>query len=82
MWAEAFRIWQSHICKTKVDHRETEDDCLQYHRDMPTQIKLVYDVAGNKLCADYAYEPILGKKADLTIHDVIDEWYQEMQQEG
>lgn len=62
--------------------RSVRELCLQYHRDMPTQIKLVYDAAGNKLRADYAYEPILGKKADLTIHDVIDAWYQEMQQEG
>ncbi len=56
--------------------------CLQYHRDMPTQIKLVYDTVPNKLRADYEYESVLGKNADLTIHDVVDAWYQEKQRES
>ena len=43
------------------------------------QIKLTYDVSLHKLNADYQYEPILGKNADLTIHDVVDEWYQAQQ---
>lgn len=32
--------------------------CEEYQREMPTQIKLIYDVAANSLNADYSYDII------------------------
>ena len=43
---------------------------------MPTQIKLVYDVAANRLNADYKYDIIFSNYKKKTAYDVLEEWYQ------
>ena len=50
--------------------------CQEYKREMPTQIKLVYDVISNKLNADYTYDLIFSDKEDKTSDDVLEDWYQ------
>lgn len=50
--------------------------CQEYQRDMPTQIKLVYDIVENKLNADYSYDLIFSNDKSRTAYDVLEEWYQ------
>lgn len=50
--------------------------CQEYQRDMPTQIKLVYDIVENKLNAGYSYDLIFSNDISRTAYDVLEEWYQ------
>lgn len=50
--------------------------CKEYHREMPTQIKLVYDICTNKLNAEYSYDLIISNHQNLTAYDVLERWYQ------
>lgn len=50
--------------------------CQEYQRDMPTQIKLIYDVSQNKVQADYRYDIVFSNDQKKTSYDVLEEWYQ------
>ena len=50
--------------------------CQEYGKDMPTQIKIVYDIIDNKLSADYCYDLIFSKDENKTALDILEEWYQ------
>lgn len=50
--------------------------CQEHQKEMPTQIKLVYDVAANRLNADYKYDIIFSNDKKKTAYDVLEEWYQ------
>lgn len=58
------------------DIEELKKLCQKYKRDMPTQIKLTYDIGANKLNADYSYDLIYSDDADKISDDVFEEWYQ------
>jgi hypothetical protein len=49
--------------------------CEEYQKEMPTQIKLIYEVTTNKLNADYSYELIFSNHKSKTAYDVMEEWY-------
>lgn len=51
--------------------------CEKYSRIMPTQIKLVYDVKSNSLCADYQYEPLYSEDVENRAMDILEAWIQE-----
>lgn len=55
--------------------------CRKYQRDMPTQMKLVYDVTANALNADYCYEAVFSNDENKTAYDVLEEWYN-LEKEG
>lgn len=50
--------------------------CQEHQREMPTQIKLIYDVISNRLNADYSYDIIFSNDSKKTAYDVLEEWYQ------
>ena len=50
--------------------------CQEHQKEMPTQIKLVYDVISNRINADYSYDIIFSDDQNKTAYDVLDEWYQ------
>ena len=50
--------------------------CQEYQKEMPTQIKLIYDVAANKLNADYSYDLFFSNDPNKTADDILEEWYQ------
>ena len=52
--------------------------CRENNRDMPTEIKLVYDIKANKLNADYSYEPVYSNSRTKTADTISDEWFEEM----
>lgn len=43
---------------------------------MSTQIKLIYDVAENKVQADYRYDIVFSNDKKKTSYDILEEWYQ------
>lgn len=50
--------------------------CQEYKREMPTQIKLVYDIKANRLSADYSYDLMYSKCPEKAPCNVFEEWYQ------
>ena len=50
--------------------------CEEYQREMPTQIKLIYDVVANSLNADYSYNIIYSNDKDKMADGVLEEWYE------
>ncbi len=57
------------------DIKAIKELCQKYQREMPTQIKLTYDVLENKLNADYCYELVYSDDSSKTAYDVVEEWY-------
>lgn len=51
--------------------------CNQYNMDMPTEIKLVYDVNKNSVSANYQYLPVYGQNPDRTADDMSQRWMEE-----
>lgn len=52
--------------------------CNEYKKEMPTEIKLIYDVNKNSLKADYKYELVYSKDEQKTADDIAMEWYEEV----
>ncbi len=51
--------------------------CKQYKMDMPTEMKIVYDVSKNSVSAEYKYEPVYSQYSDKTADDVSQKWLEE-----
>ena len=52
--------------------------CHKHNRDIPTEIKLTYDVNNNSLNANYRYEPIYSQYTNKTSDDIFEEWFNEL----
>ena len=50
----------------------------EYNREMPTEIKLIYDVKKGSLEGDYSYELKHSNTKDLTADDFFDKWFEEI----
>ena len=46
-------------------------------KEVPTEIRLVYDVKNNSLKSNYRYDAMYEKNEDLSISDVFEAWIQE-----
>ncbi|WP_249872884.1 DUF600 domain-containing protein [Oceanobacillus saliphilus] len=53
--------------------------CEEYNREMPSEIKLIYNVVNNSLKADYKYDIVFSNHPDKTADDISMEWFEEMQ---
>lgn len=51
--------------------------CSEYEAEMPTEIKIIYDVKNNKLSANYQYDEIYSK-TEKCADDIAEIWYQEI----
>ncbi len=51
--------------------------CKKYKREMPTEIKLVYETNNNSLKADYKYELVYSNDSIKTADDISKEWFAE-----
>ncbi|UTR13227.1 DUF600 domain-containing protein [Salipaludibacillus sp. LMS25] len=52
--------------------------CEEYNREMPTEIKLIYNVAENSLKADYRYDMVYSNYPDKSPDDISMEWFDEI----
>jgi hypothetical protein len=60
------------------DIEKIEKVCNQYGREMPTEIKLVYDVKKDSLKATYAYENFWSESETKFAQDIGDERFAEI----
>ena len=54
----------------------------EYGREMPTEIKLIYDTKEGSLEGDYSYEPKHSVTKDLTASHIVDSWFEEVKSEN
>jgi len=64
------------ICNDNL--RKIKDLCQKYNREMPTEMKLIYDVSRNHLEAQYSYEVKYTHDPVKTAGHLFDEWFEEM----
>lgn len=56
--------------------------CNLYKKEMPTEIKLVYDVIKNSLKADYRYDLVYSNNPIKTAADIAMEWFEEVKKQN
>jgi vacuolar-type H+-ATPase subunit F/Vma7 len=64
------------ICNDNL--RKIKDLCQENNREMPTEMKLIYDVPQNNLKAQYSYEIKYTNDPVKTAGHIFDEWFVEM----
>ncbi|COF58941.1 immunity protein YezG family protein [Bacillus sp. WOD8 KX774193] len=52
--------------------------CKEYEKDMPTEMKLIYDAKSGKFKAEYEYDLIHTNDDIKTADDFADEWFEEV----
>lgn len=52
--------------------------CKEFERDMPTEMKIVYDVTSSKVQAKYNYELVYSDDELKTAQSIADQWFDEM----
>ncbi|MGG2017867.1 DUF600 domain-containing protein [Bacillus sp. S10(2024)] len=52
--------------------------CKEYERDMPTEMKLIYDVKSGKFKAEYKYDLVYTNDDVKTAGHIADEWFEEV----
>ncbi|WP_404445880.1 DUF600 domain-containing protein [Sutcliffiella horikoshii] len=52
--------------------------CEEYNREMPTEMKLHYDVKQNSLKGKYRYELVYSTDSELLPDDIFDLWFVEV----
>jgi len=67
----ALRIGNQNL---KLIHKK----CEEYNREMPTEMKLHYDVKQNSLKGKYRYELVYSTDSELLPDDVFDLWFVEV----
>lgn len=55
--------------------------CAQYKREMPTEIKITYNVKNRSLNAEYKYEKVYSESETKTADDIEREWFEEIASE-
>lgn len=56
--------------------------CNEYKREMPTEIKLKYDVIKNSLKAEYKYDLVYSNDLVKTADDIAMEWFEKIKLEN
>ena len=52
--------------------------CKAYERDMPTEMKLIYDVKSGNFKAEYKYDSVYTNDDIKTAHHIANEWFEEL----
>ncbi len=52
--------------------------CQEHQRDMPTEMKLIYDVRSGQLKAEYKYDLVYTHDDIKTASHIVDEWFEEV----
>jgi len=56
--------------------------CRKYDREMPTEIKIVYDVQANKLAADYKYDLVHTNDSNKTASSITRIWFEQVKNDN
>ncbi|CAH2463207.1 MULTISPECIES: immunity protein YezG family protein [Bacillus] len=60
------------------DIEKIEELCKEYERDMPTEMKLIYDTESGRFKAEYKYDLIYTHDEIKTADHIADEWFEEV----
>ncbi|CAI8707233.1 MULTISPECIES: immunity protein YezG family protein [Bacillus] len=63
------------ICE---DIEKIEELYKEYERDMPTEMKLIYDVHSGNFKAKYKYDLVYTNDDVKTVSHIADEWFEEV----
>ncbi|MGG0656879.1 DUF600 domain-containing protein [Rummeliibacillus pycnus] len=63
------------ICE---DIKKVKVLCKEYERDMPTEMKLIYDVKSGGFKAEYKYDLVYTNDDIKTAGHIADEWFEEV----
>lgn len=63
------------------DIEKIQELCKSSNRQMPTEIKIIYDVQKNSVNADYKYDNVYSQSDTMTPVDVEDAWFEEIASE-
>ncbi|MGG3925320.1 immunity protein YezG family protein [Metabacillus fastidiosus] len=55
-----------------------EELCKEYERDMPTELKLIYDVKSGNFKAEYKYDLVYTNDDIKTADHIAEEWFEEI----
>lgn len=58
------------------------DICKEHNHDMPTEMKLHYNVNANSLKAEYKYDLVYSNQEDTSPNNVFDAWFEEVKNES
>lgn len=64
------------------DIEEINKLCKEYKKDMPTEMKLIYDVEKNSLKAEYRYDLVYSNDPVKTADDIAMEWFESVRLEN
>lgn len=53
--------------------------CKEYERDMPTEMKLIYDVKSGNFKAEYKYELVYTHDEIKTATHIFNDWFEEVE---
>lgn len=56
--------------------------CKEYNREIPTEMKLIYNIEENSLKAEYKYELVYSDDPVKTADDVAMEWFEEISKDN
>ena len=69
---------QRSLMKIGVNNlKKIHKKCKEFNKEMPTEIKLIYDVKTNKLSGSYSYELKYSNDEDILPSDIFEGWYEE-----
>jgi hypothetical protein len=54
----------------------------EFNKEMPTEMKLHYDVKHNRLKGKYKYDLVYSNDDELLPDDIFDSWYKEIKKEN
>lgn len=60
------------------DIEKIEELCKEYEKDMPTEMKLIYDVKSGSFKAEYKYDLVYTNDDIKTANDIANEWFEEI----
>ncbi|WP_113928088.1 DUF600 domain-containing protein [Bacillus sp. P14.5] len=62
------------------DLEKIHEKCKEYNKEMPTEMKLHYNVATNSLKANYNYELVYSNDDELLPDDIFKRWVEELKE--
>ena len=61
------------------DMLQLAEVCKEYGRDIPTEIKMVYEATTGKFDSWLKYDPVFAGRMDALMLEVTDAWYEELE---
>lgn len=64
------------------DLKKIHEVCNAFNREMPTEMKLHYNIEKNSLVANYKYDLVYSNDDELLPDDIFEQWFEEIKSQG